>query len=134
MSGFSDHLAGAILDHVFGIAPLAVPTLYVALSHTDPGADGSGLTEPVEATYARVAHPNWTRSGRQAVNSGVIEFPQAAASYGAEPVTHFAILDADALGNVLASGPLPIAQLVGPGDTPKFLDGYLKAELPWTSS
>ncbi|PKM43248.1 MAG: hypothetical protein CVV05_15490 [Gammaproteobacteria bacterium HGW-Gammaproteobacteria-1] len=134
MSGFSDYCAGALLDHLFGIAALAQPTLYIALSHTDPGADGSGLTEPTAPTYARVAHADWARSARQVVNNSDIAFPQAATDWGATNITHFAILDADVLGNVIASGPLPIPQKVAAGETPKFLAGYLKAELPWTAS
>src|SRR5690625_6018536 len=54
MSSFSPYLEKAVLDHVLGTAAFTAPSaVYVALSSTDPGADGSSITEPTYTGYAR---------------------------------------------------------------------------------
>jgi hypothetical protein len=131
MSGFSDLLAGQVLNHALKGVAMAQPAgLHVALSFTDPGADGTGLVEPSTGDYARVQHDTWTVSGRTASNTGLVQFPQASADWGTEPIAYFAIMDAAVAGNVLVSGALPVtAQQIVSGDIPKFPAGFLKVNL-----
>jgi len=54
--GATQSRARAIADAQFGSG--APATWYLALSTTQPNADGSGFTEPVGGSYARVAVTN----------------------------------------------------------------------------
>ncbi len=106
--GFATGVAEDMLDNMLGNAsafPLAVPTVFIALSTADPGADGSGFTEPVGNGYARVAVTNdaaqWPAATAGVKTNGAdIDFPAASGPWGT--VTHFGIF-------VAASGGLPAA-------------------------
>ena len=115
---FSDYWENAVLDHLFGKAVYSPPAhIYVGLSLADPLDDGSGLSEPTDASYARVETDpaDWTAS-----NGGVIEnatditFPVPTGDWGT--VTHGCLFDAASGGNLLACGSLlvPYEILAGP--------------------
>lgn len=87
--GANDSRERAILDSIFGSGSPA--TWYVGLSTTLPSDDGSGFTEPVGFSYARVAKTNnvtnWpaaaTSSGRTIkVNGTKITWPDPTGAWG----------------------------------------------------
>lgn len=129
---FSNYLEGEILDHVFmRDAGYTQPTdLFVALSSTDPGEDGSGITEPSAGGYARKSYTSWDRTGNEISNSGDVVFSTATASWlsGAD-LAYFAIFDAATGGNMIAHGSFTPAQAVLEGNTIIFRAGDLKVTL-----
>lgn len=107
----SVQLAIATLDHITGHAPMPQPPgLWLALSTTDPGEDGSGLTEIGDSAYLR-QQVAMGPAAEDAPGSGVVVtrniaeilFPPAASSYVA-PVSHFVIFDATTGGMPLFVG------------------------------
>lgn len=126
---FSDYLENELLDHVFKVGAFTQPTnIYVALSTTDPGDDGSTIAEPSGGSYARTVMNSWNAaSGGATANTSAITFPTATASWGT--ITHFALFDASTLGNMLAHGALTTSKAVGTGDTPEFAAGALDVTL-----
>ncbi len=121
---FTQYLEQAVLNHIFGKTAYAEPTIYVGLSTADPAYNGSGLAEPSGNGYARVAVPaaswNAATGGNPATitNASQITFPQATGSWGT--VTYGCIFDAATGGNLLASGALAVAQVIGSGNTADF--------------
>lgn len=121
----SDFHANDALDEVVNGTELVSPTnFHVGLSTTAPNSDGTNVTEPVGASYARVAVTSATGSWDAASNGGTantndITFPQATGSWGT--VTHWVIYDASTGGNLLFFATLGASQAVGNGDQVKFL-------------
>lgn len=136
MSSFSDFLEKELLDHVFGNAAYTAPaTLYLALSTTDPLDDGSGITEPVGGSYARLAVANnltnWpaaTGTTPTTKSNGVqFDFATATASWGV--VSHMAIYDQVTGGNMLGHASLAVSKTIDSGDTVNFKIGDLDITL-----
>ncbi|MBE3036627.1 MAG: hypothetical protein IMZ70_06065, partial [Candidatus Atribacteria bacterium] len=123
---FSDFWEAEILDHVFDIGAYTAPTIYVGLSTADPLDDASGLAEPAD-TYVRVACAAWSRVGNEVDNDATVEFPEAAGAWGT--VTHFALFDALAAGNLLCSAALDAERAIILGITPRFTAGELNITL-----
>lgn len=130
MGSFSNYWENEILDHLFGKGAYPPPTIYVALSSADPGESGSGLSEPGGNGYVRVATSpsDWSAAdGGLLDNADAIEFGAAAGDWGT--MTHFALFDADAGGNLLACGALSQSRTVHAGDTVQFAAGDLEVTL-----
>jgi hypothetical protein len=130
MSGFSDYWENEVLDHLFGKGSYGPLAIYVALSTTAPADDGSGVAEPQGGAYARLAtaSSDWVpASAGQIANAQTLAFPEATGSWGT--ITHFALYDADLGGDLLAFGPLAVAQPIEPGDLLRFNPGDLKVTL-----
>jgi hypothetical protein len=130
MGSFSDYWENEILDHLFGKGSYAPPTIYVGLSTADPGDDGTGLSEPSGNGYARVATlaADWNiASGGSLDNANALAFAEATGNWGT--VTHFALFDAAAGGNVLAHGALTGSKAISSGDTARFAAGDLDVSL-----
>ena len=133
MAGFSDFWENKILDYLFGKDGYSPPTIHIGLSTSDPGDDGSGLSEPNGNGYSRIqtSGSDWNAStGGVISNSQDISFSQATGNWGT--ITHFALFDAVSGGNILASGALSAAKTIGDGDTTKFTGGspgYLQVSL-----
>jgi hypothetical protein len=130
MGSFSDFLEDEILDHLFGKGAYSPPTIHVGLSTADPGDDGSGLAEPSGNGYARVATSpaDWNAATDGVMeNASDIAFAEATAAWGT--VTHFALFDALAGGNMLAHGALTESKTVASGDTAEFAVGDLAVSL-----
>src|SRR5512142_2447441 len=105
MGSFSDYWENTILDHLFGKGSYTPPTLFVGVSTSDPGEDGSGLQEPIGGNYARAqtAAADWDAAANGALaNAERIDFNQATGSWGT--LTHFALFDAAAAGHLVAYG------------------------------
>ncbi|MFA5436814.1 MAG: hypothetical protein WC372_12320 [Candidatus Neomarinimicrobiota bacterium] len=121
----SNYLEAAILDHIFSEAVYSAPTWYVGLSVSDPGEDGSGLSEPTDSVYVRQAVGSTTRTDNAVVNDADIEFPTATASWGT--INYFALFDGvtASTANILGSAAVAVPKSVGIGDTVKFAAGAL---------
>jgi hypothetical protein len=131
MGSKSDYLENALLDHVLGGGDYTRPaTVYVGLwtAALDDASTGSTAGEVSGGSYARVAvtnnATNWPAAASGAKSNGTaITFPQASADWGT--VTHFAILDAAAGGNILYWGALTNSKTIQNGDTAEFAVGDL---------
>ena len=138
MSAFSDYLEQAVLNAVLrGVAfPAPSATTYVALFTSDPLDDGSGteLTNITAPGYARVgvaAAGGWTApevstpaTGSTVSNVAAVEFPEAVGDW-AGPITHFALFDSAANGNMLFRGQLSTPRTIATGDVLRFSVGAL---------
>ncbi|SVD83476.1 uncharacterized protein METZ01_LOCUS436330, partial [marine metagenome] len=102
MAGFTDYLEDKIINHVFGGTAYTAPTTcYVGLYTATP-TDSTAGTEVSGGAYARQSVA-WTVIGTgtaQASNTSAITFPAATSDWGT--VTHAAVVDAAASGNILA--------------------------------
>lgn len=131
---FSDYAEKAILEHVFKVASMTVPTnLYVGLCTVAPtDADtGSTVTEPSGNGYARKLHNSWaTVSLGVGSTSNVGSVTFNAASGGAwGTVTHFIVVDGLTGGNIIGKGQLASSRLVSDTDQVEFGGGSLVASL-----
>ena len=130
MGGFSDYWENKILDHIFGKNNYTPPTIYVALSTTDPLDDASGLAEPSGNGYARTqtSASDWNAASNGSLdNVSNITFTQATGNWGI--ITHFALFDAATTGNMLAHGVLSQSKAIGNSDTVRFQAGDLDISL-----
>lgn len=115
---FSNYLSAQLVNHTTGKAAFAPPaTLYVGLSSTLPARDGTNITPPVEASYARVAITQAEFDAALEADPSVapsisdITFPTALEDWGAGSVFSFWTLhDAATAGNFYGW-----AQLTNPG-------------------
>ena len=88
----SNEYEGKMLDHLFGIAAMTSPTLWIGMSTADPLDDGSGLDEPTGiGAYVRVAVAAWTRTVSEVANTNDFSFPEADANQGT--LTHLVAFD-----------------------------------------
>lgn len=141
MGSLSDFFELVSLDLILGPttrganASYTVPaTVYVALATAAPtdATTGTTLVEPTSAEYtgyARVAITNNATnfpaaSAGSKTHASAITFPASTAGTGAT-VTHFALLDALTLGNVICWGALGASKLINSGITPQFSAGAL---------
>lgn len=127
---FTQFLAAEVMDHVFGKGAYTVPTIYVALSSSTPTESGGNVTEPPQASYARVATAavDWNTAtvADPSVmdNTNALTFPTAAEDWesGAD-MTHFVLYDASSGGNALAWGALTTPKPILDGDTAEYAVG-----------
>lgn len=127
----SDFLENEILDHILSAATYTAPvTTYIGLwtATLSDTSTGSTAGEVSGGTYARVAltnnATNWPASSAGAKSNGIaIDFGTATANWGT--VTHFAILDAATLGNILYWGDLTVSKVINSGDSAQFPVGDL---------
>jgi hypothetical protein len=130
MGSFSNYWENEVLDHLFGKGAYTPPNLYVALSASDPGENGSGLEEPAAGGYARAATQasDWNSAEGGLIDNAVaIEFNAATGDWGT--MTHFALFDAAAGGNLLAHGSLTQPRTVHATDTAVFPPSDLEVTL-----
>jgi len=114
---FTDFLENELLDHAFrNTAYTPATTVYVGLFTTATG-DAGGGTEVTGGSYARQAITFSAASGGSITNSGAITFPTATASWGT--ITHFGIMDALTVGNMLCWGNFDASKAIDSGDTAK---------------
>ncbi len=116
MSAMSDYLENEILDHILGTGAFTMPTVYLALFTSDPGeAPGSPSGEVVGSGYARQACAFGAAASGQASNSAQEQFTASGGDWGA--ITHWALYDAVADGNMLVYGALDTSRTINDGDT-----------------
>jgi hypothetical protein len=130
MGSFSNHWENKILDHIFGKDSYSPPTIYVGLSTADPFDDASGLSEPAGNGYARIATnaSDWNAASAGVIyNSNELIFSEATGNWGT--ITHFALFDAVAAGNMLSHGALNQSRAIVSGDKARFAVGDLQLSL-----
>jgi hypothetical protein len=121
MGSFSDYGENAVLNHVFGKNAYTPAAIFIGLSTSNPGEDGSGLNEPTGNNYSRVetSAADWTAASDGAVtNADGVNFAEATGNWGT--LTHFALFDAASGGHMLAYGTLTTAKSIGSGDAIRF--------------
>lgn len=137
MSGFTDAVERAILDHVFTDPAWTPPaTCYIGLSSTTPTEAGANFTEPSSGSYARVATTgaDWSAASGAApaskTTSATKTFPEATADWSSGAnLTHFGLFDASTAGNLLLWGALTTAKPVLAGDVVTCGPGSLTLKL-----
>lgn len=123
-----------IIDAMLGSsASLIGATPQLALSTTDPGADGAGITEPSGGAYSRVTLDNndafWSiASDGQKVSLLDVTFPTADGAAWGE-LAYWAIYDAGVmkLYGAFYNGAVPTTIEVNDGDTFRIPAGDLRA-------
>ncbi len=128
---FNDYLRNSVLNNNFGQTAYTAPgTLYLGLSTTPIGDDGTGATEPTGGAYTRLVITNnktsWstaTGADNRIENLTELTFPEATGTWG--NITHFFISDAATGGNSLVSGTLTAAKTIGNGDIARFAPGNI---------
>lgn len=113
----SNYLEEALANHVLNNTTYTSPTtVYLALfvsPVSDANLEAGTLTNEVSGgSYARqaIAFNAATNPGGVCTNNGQVTFPTATAAWGT--VTHFAIMDALTVGNVLIYGELDNSKVV----------------------
>lgn len=106
----STYLAKKTLDHNLGVAAYAMPTVYLGLFTSLVGlADGSLLHEIAGGGYARQAVSFAAAvddmAGGKSLSDEDVLFPPATADWGL--MVGWAIMDAQAAGNILYWGEMP---------------------------
>lgn len=124
---FADFWEGEILDHLFSIGAYVAPTVYVGLSTADPLDNATGLAEPSDAAYVRIACAAWTRVAGLVDNNAAVTFAEATEAWGT--ITHVALFDAESAGNMLVSFALDAGIAVDTGETARFPAGDLNVTL-----
>jgi hypothetical protein len=138
---FANRTAQALLNSLFGKTSnfgvlASAPTIYVALSSTDPAEDGTNVTEPSSGSYARksTAAGDWNAATNAdpsvVTNANAITFVTATGNWlSSANIGYFALYDASTSGNFLGKGTLSVAKPVLNGDTASFPAGSLSVSL-----
>jgi len=134
---FGNRTAQALLNAMFGKtsnfgALASAPAIYVGLSSTTPGEDGTNVTEPSGGGYARVATVAGDWNAATLADPSVLDnlnavtFPVATADWlAAANLTHAVYYDAATAGNYLGFGLLAVAKPVTDTDQAEFAAGDL---------
>jgi len=125
-SGFSTYLRNKLLDHAVGKTSYTMPTVWLALSSTQPVADGTGVTEPTAMGYVRLAMTaaNWAAASAGAnTTAQELTFTEATGSWG--EMAFWATYDNATTGNMLTFGTITVPKTYSSGDTPKVAIGDL---------
>jgi len=133
----TDALANQILDTILGTSGILPGTVYVGLLLALPNPDGTGVSEPAGAGYARqpVVNDvtNWpAAAARIKKHSGDIIFPQATGgNWGL--IIGAGVFDAVSGGNIKLVGLLSTSRQVNDTDIFRFLAASkpLRLTLPW---
>lgn len=105
------NVANPVLNWLRGVAPPAIPGLFVQLHSGDPGAAG---TANVSTTTTR------RQATMNAASGGAITLSSMSGTYtmvSTHTLTHISIWTASSGGSFLHSMPLASSQLVNSGDT-----------------
>jgi len=116
MGSLSDFAENELLDHVCNGSYDPPATIYLALSTADPADDASGLSEPSGNGYTRKAIAFSAAASRKVEQDGQVAFDEATGAWGT--ITHWAVMDADSAGNMLAHGAFSPSKEVVANNTP----------------
>jgi len=125
--------ANRILDRNFGGVAYTPPaTMYFGLSTSTIQIDGTGVTEPVGGSYARVGlvndKTNWgNASNGLLTNLVAVQFPESTASWGT--ITYVFIADALSGGNIWFFDALSPSRLVQSATTVLFAVGAIQVQM-----
>ena len=131
MSAMITAEANAVLDARLGGSGGAV---WLALSEADPTADGSGLLEPTDANYGRLALAGKlaTAAARVKASNDALTFFGVGAAVAVGTITHAVAMDASSGGNPRWAMALVASKAIGAGDTLTFASGDIQFTLPWS--
>jgi hypothetical protein len=127
------YASNKILDNLFGATGITLPSnYYVGLSTTTISSTGTGATEPVGNSYARVAVLNTKAYFSSAANGELsnlssITFPVATGSWGT--ISHVFLSDLATGGNIWYFDALQTTRIVQSGATLVFLASALKFKM-----
>lgn len=140
--GMSDYAREALLNSLFGKTSnfgvlASAPAIHVGLSSTEPGSDGSNVTEPTGGAYARVATlaADWnvaTQADPAVIDNAVaLTFPAPTADWlGGVELAYVVLYDAATSGAVLDWGTVSIPRRVVNGDpAPSIPVGQISIEI-----
>ena len=118
MTALSTYFENAICNLMREVAFTEIAA-YVGLFTADGGLEGGTLdNECTGGSYARELCAFGAAADGVMSNTAAITFTTATAAWGT--VTHFAVIDALTVGNVLFHGALTASRVVGDGDTAQF--------------
>ena len=126
MSAMTNYMEKAVTNHFFRNTATTSPVaVYLAMYESAPGEDGSG-TEASYTNYTRVVS-TWSEANEagEIYNTGSIVFP-ANGDAGDVTLTHAAVFDAVAGGNMLIKGVLSVPKTIQSSDVIAVGDGQLK--------
>jgi hypothetical protein len=112
-------IANKIQGLLFGQTSYTPPTTwYLGVSTSTIQSDGSGITEPTDTAYARIAIPNLTTSFTTPVNGMIqnkvaFQFPESLVSWGT--VTDFFLSTSASDGSIEFYGKLTLSRNVETG-------------------
>lgn len=130
MGTLSDYATSELVDHVFKAAYTPVATLYLCLCTAAPTMTSTGATI-VETDYTNYVRKSFTVTSFGAAATRKISqildiiFAQAG-GVSTSGITHYAICDASANGNLLAFGSFNSSWNVVNGSTPKVATGEIE--------
>lgn len=131
MGSFTNYFEKAILNAIGGnSAPIASTSMWMGLFTAAP-SDASGGTEATGGSYARKSTGAWstcTDSGGSIYNVATITYATASNTWGSS-LTHFAMLDDSATGNMLCWGTLTAARTIATNDVAAFAVGSVTISL-----
>jgi len=104
MGNITTYMGNEFLDHVCNSEYSNETNVYLALSTADPTSNGSGLAEPSGNGYTRKDINFSAAALGRITQTGVVSYDTATGSWG--DITHWAVCDSSATGNVLAVGAL----------------------------
>lgn len=123
---FTTEFKNRIMNSIFhGTSETLPENYYIGMSTTAPSADGTGVTEPVTGSYARVLVSSFAASNNgRVINNGIIELPKSTDSWGT--ITHAVLFDgAGSDASVLWYKELANRQTIGADTTMVFQPGEL---------
>lgn len=129
MGSFTNYAECKILNNLCGNDTLGSTSMWVGLFTAAP-ADTSGGTEVSGGSYARKTSGAWatcTGSMGNVANVATVTFATASAAWGT--VSHFALLDDSATGNMVAWATLTASRTISTNDVAVFAVGSLSITL-----
>jgi len=115
MAAFSDYTEDQLVNLLLRGIPFTSPaTIYVGLHLSSPTDANIGI-EVIGGSYSRQAISFDPPSSGVTLNSSVVVFPTATASWGT--VTHFGLYDSSGAGNLLMWGALSNPIVLDSGDS-----------------
>ena len=134
----SNFAKNEIIDHVLkGAVYTPKVTLYLCLCTADPTVTGTGtsITETDYAGYVRLSYTAGDyfspASARKMAQDAIISFA-VATGVSTSNISHWCIVDAATLGNMLAFGAFTTPWNVVSGNTPKIASGAIEIEITAT--
>jgi hypothetical protein len=124
--GFSQYLEEKLVDHTLAIAPFAMPaTVYVAVLTASPGDAGTMTAERRGASGVRPS-ASFTRADSTGSNDADVTIVDFASEAN---LTHFAIMDDPAAGNMLYWNALVAPKTIPATEDARFKTGSLTVTL-----
>lgn len=126
MSGFSNYLENATLNHIFGTVPYTKPANVFLALYTSAPSDSGGGTEVSGSGYSRKSVTFATVIDGAIASSNVVSYTPAGGNYGTIVAT--ALFDAATGGNMLTWDTItPVTLNIG--DTLSFAVGSVIVSL-----